>query len=107
MKKITKLWIGTLAFIFLFYHEDTGLNTAIAGLLAWFLLFKKPIKDENKKEFWLLSVCVFISALSFAWYGDAFSFFALFFSVIVLGFQSQYPKLNILLYPFLWLLNYA
>lgn len=107
MKKITKLWIGTLAFIFLFYHEDTGLNTAIIGLLAWFLLFKKPIKDENKREFWFLSVCVFISAFSFAWYGDAFSFFALFTSVIVLGFQSQYPKINILLYPFLWLLNYA
>lgn len=107
MKKITKLWIGTLAFVLLFYNQDIGLNATLIGLLVWFLLFMKPIKKENKKNFWLLSVCIFISALSFAWYGDAFSFFAMFISVIVLGFQSQYPKINIVLYPFLWFLNYA
>lgn len=107
MKKITKLWIGTLIFIFIFYNEDVGLNATLTGLLIWFLLYQQPIKPENKKDFWLLSVCVFISALSFAWYGDAFSFFAMFVSIIVLGFQSQYPKINIVLYPFLWFLNYA
>ena len=107
MKKITKLWIGTLSFVFLFYNQDIGINATLTGVLIWFLLYKKSIKHKNKKEFWFLSGCIFLSAFSFAWYGDAFSFFALFISVIVLGFQSQYPKINIILYPFLWFLNYA
>lgn len=107
MKKITKLWIGTLTFVFLFYNQDIGINASLIGLLVWFLLSQKPIKPGNKKEFRFLSACIFLSALSFAWYGDAFSFFAMFLSVIVLGFQSQYPKINIILYPFLWFLNYA
>jgi len=107
MKKITKLWIGTLAFVFLFYNQDVALNAALVALLIWFLLYQKPIKPKNKKEFWLLSSAIFLSSISFAWYGDAFSFFAMFISVLVLGFQSQYPKINIVLYPFLWFLNYA
>ena len=107
MKKITKLCIGTLAFVFLFYNQDIGLNATLIALLIWILLYQKPIKSGNKKEFWLLSACVFLSSVSFAWYGDVFSFFAMFISVTVLGFQSQYPKINIVLYPFLWFLNYA
>ncbi len=107
MEKITKLCIGTLAFIFLFYHQGAGLNAGIMGLIAWLLLFMNRIKNQNQKEFWFLSVCIFLSAFSFAWYGDAFSFFAMFVSIIVLGFKSQYPRINIMLYPFLWFLNYA
>jgi hypothetical protein len=30
----------------------------------------------------------------------------MFVSIIVLGFESQYPRINIMLYPFLWFLNY-
>ena len=100
MKKITKLCIATLTFVFLFYNQDIGVNAALIALLIWFLLYQKPIKPGNKKEFWLLSSAIFLSSVSFAWYGDAFSFFAMFISVIVLGFQSQYPKINVVLYPF-------
>lgn len=107
MKKLTKIWIGTFTFIFLFYNQDIGLNAGIIALLGWFLICMETVKDINKKEFWLLSVSIFVSAFSFSWYGDAFSFFAMFVSIIVLGFQSQYPKINILLYPLLWFLNYA
>lgn len=107
MKKITKLWIGTLAFVFLFYNQDMGVNVALIALLIWLLLSAKPINTGQKKRFWLLSACTFITAVSFAWYGDAFSFFALVLSLLVLGLQSQYPRINIVLYPFLWFINYA
>lgn len=107
MKKITKLWTGTLAFVFLFYNQDVGLNVAFLAFIAWLLLFLKPIKKEQKKFFWLLSICTFLSSISFAWYGDAFSFFALVISLLALGLQSQFPKINIMLYPVLWGINYA
>jgi hypothetical protein len=107
MKKITKLWIGTIAFVFLFYNQDAGLNVALIALLVWLLLFPRQLKNGQKKIFWLLSVCTFLSALSFAWYGDAFSFLALFITLLVLGLQSQYPRINIVLYPVLWFINYA
>lgn len=107
MHKLTKLSITTFSFVFLFYNQDAGLNVACLALLIWLLLFLKPIKKKPKKVFWLLSACTFLLTLSFAWYGDAFSFFALMISLLVLGLQSQYPRLNILLYPFLWVINYA
>jgi len=108
MQKITKLVIGTLAFTFLFYNQTPGLNIAFLALIIWLLLFLSPSeKIKHGKLFWLISICFFFSANSFAWYGDAFSFFALFLGILILGIQSQYPRINILLYPLLWLINYA
>ena len=108
MKKITKLFIGTAAFTFLFYNQSPGLNIAFVGLITWLLIFLKPAeKIKHGNFFWFLSVCVFFSACAFAWCGDVFSFLALFFSILILGIQSQYPRINVLLYPLLWLINYA
>src|SRR6185312_5150756 len=107
MKKISKVWIGTLSFVFLFYNQGTGLNVAFLGLIVWFLLPLKAVRKEEKNMFWLLSFCCFLSSFSFAWYGDAISFFALVFSLLVFGLQSQYPRIKILLYPVLWFINYT
>lgn len=107
MKKITKICIGTLAFILLFYHQDLGVNTAIFSLIIWLLMCLKPAKYKKDNFFWVLSIFILFSGFSFAWYGDAFSFFALLFSVLILGIQHQYPKINILLFPILWFINYS
>lgn len=107
MKKITKVWIVTLTFVFLFYNQETGLNVALLALIAWLLLSLEPARKEQKNLFSLLSVCCFLSSFAFAWYGDAISFFALAFSVLVFGLKMQYPRINILLYPALWFINYT
>ena len=107
MKKITKICIGTLAFIFLFYHQDLGINTTIFSLIIWLLMCLKPATHKKSNLFWILSVFIFSSAFSFAWYGDAFSFFALLFSVLLFGIQYQYPRINILLFPILCFINYS
>lgn len=107
MKKFISVCIGTFAFVILFYNQSLGLNVAFFALITWLILFFQGMKSEAVKDFWILSSCFFVSAFSFAWFGDAFSFFALFVSLMVLGFQSQYPRINVLLYPFLWFFNYA
>jgi hypothetical protein len=107
MKKFRSVCIGTLAFVILFYDQSLGLNVAFFALIMWLILFRQRVKREAVKDFWILSICLFFSAFSFAWFGDAFSFFALFVSLMVLGFQSQFPRINALLYPFLWFFNYA
>jgi len=107
MKKITKLWVGTLLFVVLFYRQDVGLNAGILGLFVWLLFFLTGVNKSQQKEFFLLSVMCIGSALAFAWYGDPFSFFAMIISLLVLGLRCQYPQIRIVLYPFLWFLNYA
>lgn len=107
MKKITKICIGILAFILLFYHQDIGVNAAIFSFIIWLLSYLLRDKNKGKNLFWVLSIFIFLSGFSFAWYGDAFSFFALFFSVLLLGIQYQYPRINILLFPILWFINYS
>ena len=107
MKKITKVWIGTLTFVSLFYNQEIGLNVALLALIAWLLLSLQPVAKEQKNMFSLLSACCFLSSFSSAWYGDAISFFALVFSLLVFGLQLQYPRINILLYPALWFINYT
>jgi hypothetical protein len=107
MKKFTNICIGTLAFILVFYNQSPGVNVALISVIIWLLLYFQPGKNKKDAIFWLLSVCVFFSALSFAWYGDEFSFFGLVLSVLLLGIKFQYPKLNILLFPILWFINYS
>ncbi|MEO9210209.1 MAG: DUF4173 domain-containing protein [Ginsengibacter sp.] len=107
MKKITKISLGTLLFVILFYKQDIGLNTAIFAMVVWLLSYQNLSKNKKSNLFWTLSFFVFLSGFSFTWYGDEFSFFALFFSILLFGIQSQYPRINILLFPILWFINYA
>lgn len=106
MKKITKLVIGVIVFVSLLYQQSPGVNIAIICLVMWFLIFLNRSKKQSVKTFWLLSACLFITAIAFAWYGDVFSFFALLISTLIFGIWSQYPTINILLYPVLWVINY-
>lgn len=107
MKKLTKLWTGTIAFVAIFYQQGIGLNVSLLALIVWLLLFLTPMSAKQKDAFRILSAWTFFAALSFAWYGDAFSFLALIMSLLVLALKSQYPSINIALYPFIWLINYA
>lgn len=103
MKKHTKLCLGTIVFVVLFYQERPALNACLfAGVILAMLLISA--KHKSIKTKWL-SVCVVLSALSFAWYGDPYSFGALLFSLLAIGLSVQYRNLNIILYPVTGLIN--
>jgi hypothetical protein len=106
MKKITKMLCGILVFVALFYHQYPGINFSLFSLFVWTMLFFDAGKGRNRRPFGMLSAAVFLSAVSFAWYGDVFSFFALYFSILAIGLHVQYPRLNNILYPLLVPLNY-
>lgn len=105
MKKQVVLFIGVIAFVALFYHQDLGLNLSLFCCGVWGLLYYKT--NRTGGTFWLLSAGVGLSALAFAWYGDAFSFWALVLSVLATGLYGQYPRINTLLYPGLFFFNFA
>lgn len=106
MKKITRLLLCTLVFVVLFYHQEPGINFSLFAVFLWGLLFFSTPKKRRRRPFWALSIALFLSAFSLSWYGDDFSFFALYFSVIALGIQAQFPKLKPVLYPLLLGWNY-
>ncbi|HET8572417.1 MAG TPA: DUF4173 domain-containing protein [Edaphocola sp.] len=106
MKKIIALLLGTCAFTALFYHQDTGINFSLLAIFIWILLLVRAGKGKHTPSFRALSAALLLSALSFAWYGDAFSFFALYFSVLATGLHARFPRLKPVLYPLLVAWNY-
>jgi hypothetical protein len=103
MKKQIKLLIGIIAFVALFYQAQPAINASLFALLVLgMLLLHHKIRDKKIK--WL-AAGVILSSLSFAWYGDIYSFGALFFSLLVIGIHGPYRNLNILLYPVVGLVN--
>ncbi|GAB3425010.1 hypothetical protein GCM10027516_26450 [Niabella aquatica] len=64
-------------------------------------------KRKRTAIFGALSIAGFVSALSFAWYGDFISFAAVFISLLLAGFKAIYPRLNVLSFPFALAFNYA
>lgn len=106
MKKFTKFLVTILIFVVLFYHQGwkPGFNLSIFCLLLWWILSSFPMK--RPKGFWWFSGTVMLTSLSFAWYGDFLSFFALVLSTLTFGLYLQYSKIKIVLYPVLWIISY-
>lgn len=106
MGKFKKCIIGIGLFAVLFYNcrWELGFNVSIFSIAVLVLVFsyRELKKDLN---FWILSAGVFFSALSFAYFGDFFSFVALFLTTAVLGIYFQFPKLNLMLYPAVLLIS--
>lgn len=107
MKKITQLSIGTILALILFYNQDAGLNLSLLVLATWAILFYSFRKKEKDSIFWWLSASVLLTSFAYAWFGDAFSFFATLFSILTLGIYAQYPRFNFILYPVIIGLNYV
>lgn len=106
MNKLSKILIGILVFILIFYKQEPGINVGIFSLTIWMLTYiNRPGKSESK-FFWILSLSCFISIFSFAWYGDVISFFALFFSMVITVFYTQYPRMNMVIYPVIFIINF-
>lgn len=105
MNKFTALLTGTAIFILLFFNQSPGLNVSIFAMVIWGLSFLRNIKNANTSFFVILSGSCFLSAFSFAYYGDAISFFALFFSIVITAFFIQYPRLKTLILPIIAAIN--
>lgn len=104
MQKLVITLVCTLGFVVLFYQQEPGINVSLFMLMVWFGTQFLPRVRRNL-FFWILSLCCFSSALSFAWYGDELSFLALAFSVWITVYYTQFPRLNLFLYPFVLCLN--
>lgn len=106
MNKLSKLLIGTLVFEFLFYKQEPGINVALFALVIWLLTFLEKSEKTEPRIFWILSFFCFASACSFGWYGDVLSFLALFFSVVITVIYSQYSKMKLVIFPFIFIINF-
>lgn len=103
MKKPIKLCLGIIAFVVLFYEASPAINASLfAWLILYMLLLDHKVRDKRAKG---LILCVIVSSLSFAWYGDLYSFSALFFSLVATGISVPYRSLNIIFYPVIGLVN--
>lgn len=105
MNKLSRILIGTLIFVALFYHQEPGLNVSLFTLAIWLLSYSAKTDKASKQFFWVLSLACFVSIFSFAWYGDPISFFALFFSTVIMVIYSQYPSMNLVTYPLILAFN--
>lgn len=107
MKKFVKFLMSIGIFVILFYHQGwiPGLNLSVFCIILWGLLTYRQRKFPSKQ--WYLSAAVILSSVSFGWYGDFFSFGALFFSIVFFALSVQYPRLKGELFPILWILNYG
>ena len=102
------LLFTTISFVVLFYGQDMGVNLSIFSLIVWSTLLFLRKKIYRDRRFILLSISVFVSAGSFAWYGDFISFAALYLSLIITGFYALFQnKLNMLNLLVLLPLNYS
>ncbi len=106
MNKLPKLLIGILIFIFLFYNHEPGINLSLFALSIWALSIIKSSEKTRGKMYWLLSISCWISSLSFAWYGDVLSLFAVLFSIIFFVVYLQFPKLRLATYPLVGIINF-
>lgn len=94
MKKHQLILATTALFTFLFYNEDMGTNVFFFALALLFFTVKQT-NQKTKLFKWFICTTI-LSAMSFAWYGDIASFFALAFSLIFLQFQSIDPQLKLI-----------
>lgn len=106
MRKFFSLIAGILIFDVLFYNHFPGLNLSIFSLLIMAMIWSDSQKRRTAKyKIWLL-LSFAVACLSFAWYGDALSFIALFISFFVTAIYLQYRQLSFLTYPFLAVINF-
>jgi uncharacterized membrane protein len=105
MKKLHFMLISSLVFTLLFYNEDLGLNWAIFGLLQTALVCYFFQEKFTSSMHLILVVASVLSCFAFAWYGDFPSFIAMALSIIFLQFIIQEPKLKVLQFLPLVLMN--
>jgi len=106
MNKLSKLLAGILIFVILFYNREPGINLSLFALSIWALSIIKNPEKTRGKMYWLLSISCWISILSFAWYGDVLSLFAVLFSIIFFVMYLQFPKLRLATYPLVGIINF-
>lgn len=96
MKKHYFIFVSSFVFTLLFYNQSVGLNLAIFGLFLTAMIvyfFKNKFTSFYN---WGLVFTSVLSCLSFAWYGDFASFFALFLSIVILQFKTQLTELKLI-----------
>lgn len=105
MNKLTGITAGIIVFLILFYNYDPGLNVSLFALSIWVInyFYRNPKKDS--RTFWIFSATVWLSVFSWAWYGDTLSFFALFTSTVLVSIYTRLPSLNLILFPFVFIIN--
>ncbi len=105
MNKLSSIITGVLIFLFLFYNQEAALNISLFAFAIWVITYFSATRKKEKQTFWILSFTMLISLLSWAWYGDTLSFFALLLSTMATTCHAQLPALNVILYPFLFVIN--
>ncbi len=106
MNRNPALFISTILFVVLFYHQTPGLNLGIFSVLVWVMLLLIPGVTKSR-SFWWLSAATLLSAVSFAWYGDFLSFASLLISLLLTGYKALYPSLRLITFPFAAFYNYV
>ncbi|MGF7231818.1 DUF4173 domain-containing protein [Arachidicoccus sp.] len=107
LSKFSQFIISILLYVALFYNQYLGINYSLLCLSLWLLSYSNTTHEKRSKVFWLLSLAVFISAFSFAWYGDPASFISLFISLFIMGIYTQYRQVKIITYPVLAAYSFA
>lgn len=105
MKKQHFIFACTVVFILLFYNESVGINLSLFGLALLALMYYFYRKQFSDNSYYFLIFTSVLSCLAFAWYGDFVSFLAVFFSIILLQFKINQPKLKVLLAPLIVFIN--
>lgn len=105
MNTLTKLLIGILIFVFLFYNQEPGLNVSLFALAVCIINMSSMTGKSKTAFFSILSASCLIAIVSFAWYGDEISFLAVFFSILITTIYSRYPGLNLVMAPVIYGIN--
>lgn len=105
MNKLSLLFPGTMIFLLLFYNQTAGLNISLFAVSIWFLSYRNFRSHTGSTQSTALSVSCWLSAISFAWYGDPLSFFALFTSTLVTTLLAQFPNLKLITLPLISFIN--
>ncbi len=104
MKTHQLIFVSSLIFTLLFYHETLGVNLAIFGLVLTGMIcyfFQERLSSRLHLGLVITSV---LSCFAFAWYGDFASFLALTLSVLFLQFKTHETKLKVLqLFPLIFI----
>lgn len=106
-KKVGLIGVSALLFAILFYKQEVAINFGILGLLTLGMIHFVLPKNKRDKQYYVLAILVGLMSISQMWYADVYTFFALSFSLLVLGTYIFFSRLNILFYPFLLFANYV
>lgn len=105
-RKISLVVVSAFLFAVLFYKQGIAFNFGLLGLITLGIIhFLLPANRKDRK-YYLLAFVVGVTSLSQMWYGDEYAFFALFFSLLMMGIYIFFRKLNFIFYPLLMGLNY-